>query len=111
MTGLQMTSMTLDEMRAARERGEDRSDWERVRREAHDGIEPADDEDSPDASELMRSEVAKRRAGRPSGTGNKEQIAIRLDFDILVYFRATGAGWQTRMNEALRDWIKSHSPT
>lgn len=109
MTGLSMTSMTLDEMRAALERGEDRSDWERIRREARDGIEPADDEDSPDATDLMRSEISKRRAGRPLGVGNKEQVAIRLDPDILSAFRATGKGWQTRMNDALREWLKSRS--
>jgi uncharacterized protein (DUF4415 family) len=27
---------------------------------------------------------------------------------VLAAFRATGAGWQTRMNEALKDWLKTH---
>ena len=36
----------------------------------------------------------------------------RLDFrDVLEMFRASGPGWQTRLNAALRDWLKSHSPT
>jgi hypothetical protein len=30
--------------------------------------------------------------------------------DVLPAFRATGAGWQTRMNDALRDWLRTHSP-
>ncbi|MHB1642239.1 MAG: BrnA antitoxin family protein [Acidithiobacillus sp.] len=35
-----------------------------------------------------------------------------LDFrDVLEMFRASGPGWQTRMNAALRDWLKTHSPT
>jgi uncharacterized protein (DUF4415 family) len=35
---------------------------------------------------------------------------VRYDADIVAAFKATGKGWQTRMNEALRDWLKSHSP-
>jgi uncharacterized protein (DUF4415 family) len=40
----------------------------------------------------------------------KELISVRLSPDVLEPFRATGNGWQTRMNEALRDWLKTHSP-
>lgn len=48
------------------------------------------------------------RRGRPKGT-NKQQVAIRLDEDIIAQFKAGGAGWQTRMNDALRDWLKTHA--
>ena len=48
------------------------------------------------------------RAGRPVGSA-KEQIAIRFDKDILTAFRATGRGWQTRMNDALKEWLKEHA--
>lgn len=41
------------------------------------------------------------RVGRPEG-GDKERITIRLDKDLLAKWRATGAGWQTRLNDALR---------
>ena len=50
----------------------------------------------------------KRGRGRPSGSGKKEQVTLRLDTEILEQFRATGNGWQTRINEALRDWAKHH---
>lgn len=30
--------------------------------------------------------------------------------DVLEAFRATGKGWQARMNEALKDWLQTHSP-
>jgi uncharacterized protein (DUF4415 family) len=33
---------------------------------------------------------------------------IRLDADVVDTFKATGKGWQTRMNAALRDWLKKH---
>lgn len=52
--------------------------------------------------------MAKKR-GRPVGSGGKEQIALRVDHDVLSAFRATGAGWQTRMNNALKDWLSTHS--
>jgi len=35
---------------------------------------------------------------------------VRFDADVLDAFRASGPRWQMRMNEALRDWLKSHSP-
>jgi uncharacterized protein (DUF4415 family) len=102
--------MTTSDMRAARDRGEDKSDVALIRRNAMAGIEPADDEDSPDASTLMRETLAKRRAGRPVGNGNKEQVAVRYSPEVLAAFRASGRGWQTRMNAALADWLKAHSP-
>ncbi|MGT2515642.1 BrnA antitoxin family protein [Sphingomonas panni] len=47
----------------------------------------------------------KRAPGRPAGsvTSNKQQVTLRLDRDVLERFRATGAGWQSRVNDALRD--------
>ena len=110
MTGLKMTSMTADDMRAARERGVDQSDFDLIRRNAAAGIEPEEDEDSPDATALMRATLAKRRAGRPVGSGHKEQVSVRFNTEVLAAFRASGAGWQTRMNAALEDWLRSHSP-
>lgn len=109
MTGSKMTTMTLDEMRAARGHGESLTDWELVRHEAREGIEPEQDEDSPDASGLMRAEIKKRRRGRPIGT-TKVSTTVRLDRDILDAFRATGPGWQSRMNQVLKEWIKAHPP-
>jgi uncharacterized protein (DUF4415 family) len=34
---------------------------------------------------------------------------IRLDAEVIDRFKAPGKGWQTRMNAALRDWLKTHS--
>ena len=39
----------------------------------------------------------------------KVPTTIRFDTDLLAAFKATGRGWQTRMNEALRQWLKAHS--
>ena len=43
----------------------------------------------------------KNKGGRPRGS-NKEQVALRIDRDVLERFRAGGPGWQTRINEELR---------
>lgn len=43
----------------------------------------------------------KSKGGRPAGS-NKEQVALRLDNDVLAKLRASGRGWQTRVNEILR---------
>lgn len=41
--------------------------------------------------------------GRPPlGAEPKKQVTLRLDADLLERFRATGAGWQSRINAALR---------
>jgi len=42
------------------------------------------------------------RRGRPLSEHPKEAIKLRIDPDVLAYFRATGPGWQTRINDALR---------
>ena len=54
----------------------------------------------PDTFEVTEAQMKKMR-GRPAGS-NKTLVHIRLDNDLLERFKATGAGWQTRMNEALR---------
>ena len=52
--------------------------------------------------------LLKRGRGRPAGSGNKVQVTLRLDADVLDALRATGSKWQTRANDALRDWISRH---
>jgi uncharacterized protein (DUF4415 family) len=42
------------------------------------------------------------RRGRPKSASPKEAVNLRLDPEVLEYFRKTGPGWQTRINEALR---------
>ena len=49
------------------------------------------------------------RRGRPLGSGTKRQVTLRLDVDVLERLKATGAGWQTRANDALRNWVKRHA--
>jgi len=50
----------------------------------------------------------KRPRGRPKATETKVFTAIRLDADLLDAFKATGKGWQTRVNAALRKYVAEH---
>lgn len=57
-------------------------------------------------------QIAARRVGRPVGSlkaAPKVSTTIRLDADVLTALKATGRGWQTRVNEAMRDWVKAHA--
>ena len=49
------------------------------------------------------------RAGRPVSASHKVLLTVRYDSEVLEAFRATGRGWQTRMNEALKEWLKEHT--
>ncbi|MBK6360987.1 BrnA antitoxin family protein [Candidatus Skiveiella danica] len=49
------------------------------------------------------------RRGRPLGSGTKTQVTLRLDVDVLEKFKASGDGWQTRINDALKSWVQTHA--
>lgn len=49
------------------------------------------------------------RRGRPLGSGSKTQVTLRLDVEVLEKFKASGDGWQTRINEALKSWVRTHA--
>lgn len=57
-------------------------------------------------SQLQQMKPARPR-GRPQGS-NKIATNVRYDRDVVEAFKATGDGWQTRMNDALRSYAKSH---
>ena len=47
--------------------------------------------------------AAVKRVGRPKAQVTKVAVKLRLDPDVLEALRATGAGWQTRVNSILRE--------
>ena len=49
------------------------------------------------------------RAGRPKSPRRKVLLSVRYSPEVVEYFRATGAGWQTRMDDALKEWLKEHA--
>ncbi len=49
--------------------------------------------------------AALRRTRGPNKKPAKQQVAIRLDQDVVSALRASGSGWQTRVNAALKAWL------
>ena len=92
-----ITRISLED--AIRRKGEGRTDWERLRREEEAGLEPERD---PDEGEFdwSRAQVTMPRP--------KQAISVRLDADVLNFFRAGGRGYQTRINAVLRSYMKAH---
>jgi len=80
---------------------------------------PPDWHDPDDAPELTDAFFAAAdeyvgdqlvRRGRPKADVTKLALTVRYDTDVVEAFKATGKGWQTRMNAALREWLETHSP-
>ena len=103
MTGSKITSRTSEQMREARARGESASDWARVRCEA------ATDTQAAEQNRAIGELIARKRS-RPVVGEPKTAISLRVPDSVLAAFKATGPGWQTRMADALADWLRTHSP-
>ena len=58
--------------------------------------------------ELLKTMGIKARG--PQKAPTKQATTIRLSPDVMAAFKATGAGWQTRIDAALKDWLRTHSP-
>lgn len=81
------------------------------------GTDWVDPDDAPElsedffeqADEYIGAKLVKR--GRPKSQVVRERITIRLEPEVVQQFKASGPGWQTRMNAALVDWLKTHRPS
>ena len=60
-----------------------------------------------------RAAFAKKLRGRPVGSvskSTKKLTTIRLSAEVIETFKAAGAGWQTKIDLALKDWLLTHHP-
>ncbi len=65
------------------------------------------------AHEVLPLELQKVLGMKPRGlqkAPTKQATTIRLSPEVMAAFKATGKGWQTRIDAALKDWLKTHSP-
>jgi len=71
-----------------------------------------DPDDAPELTEEFFERADKYagarlvRRGRPKAEATKVAVTVRYDADVVEAFRATGKGWQTRMNAVLRNWVR-----
>ena len=64
-------------------------------------IQPEEYEELPELTEEMLARGRINKGGRPRAENPKKLISIRLPEDVILKWRATGPGWQTRMAEKL----------
>ena len=98
MKAERITTMTMAEIKRRLANGEDRTDWARLDREEAAGIEPELDE------EEIGIEWGDAIVVIPSV---KRSLSLRLDADILAYFKSQGPGYQTRINAVLRSYMEA----
>lgn len=80
----------------------DRTDWDRVRALTEEKIEAAARAD-PEWEGLLDIDWSKAELVMPR---RKEAISIRLDEDVLAFFKTLGSGYQTRINAVLRHFME-----
>lgn len=95
------------------------NDWERLIAEAPGEDRPPTPEEEADRRyavvvqeggiEAVRAALASARRRGPQKKATKVPTTIRFDADVLAALKMTGKGWQTRVNDAMREWIKDHS--
>ncbi|MDQ2634532.1 MAG: BrnA antitoxin family protein [Pseudomonadota bacterium] len=97
-----IVTYTLDEIREKLARGESRSDWTRVDAMTDEEIE-AQMRDDPDWADFIDFDWSNAVAVYPQP---KNPVSIRLDSDVLDFFKASGKGYQTRINAVLRHFMQ-----
>jgi uncharacterized protein (DUF4415 family) len=98
--GADIRTYTADEIRAMRRRGEDRTDWARVDAMTEADLERAiaEDEDERDLEpDWTRAELIMPRP--------RQSVHLRLDREVLEFFKAGGKGHITRMQAVLRAYV------
>jgi uncharacterized protein (DUF4415 family) len=58
-----------------------------------------------------RAETLLAPRGRPKAEVTKVRVGIRLSSEVIDHFKASGDGWQTRIDAALRQYIAEHPST
>jgi uncharacterized protein (DUF4415 family) len=92
---------SAEEVRRKVARGESRTDWRRVKAMSRTEIERLADRDDGALPDDWGSKVT---VGLPPA---KQDIHIRLDGDVLEWFKAHGRGYQTRINAVLRAFVQT----
>ena len=82
---------------------ESETDWERVRNMRDEDI---DFSDLPEVTPEMFANAIVRKGFKPLPV--KQQITLRIDQDVINFFREQGQGYQTKINQLLRAYMEAH---
>ncbi len=93
---------TAEQIQAKVARGEDRTDWRKANAMMGKKLEASIRADADD----IRGEPDWAQAGM-GVSAPKDHINIRVDHDVLEWFKASGRGYQTLMNNVLRAFVQS----
>ena len=69
------------------------------------------DEDDRPLTKQEMYEGIRKTGGRPKSANPKKSTTIRLDADVLDFFKDQGKGWQTKINDVLHRYVDSHHTT
>ena len=97
-----IVSYTLEELKEMERRGESKTDWAKVDAITEEELEALIAADPDDIHEPI--DWSKAIRGLPP---RKKAVKLRIDEDVLGWFRETGKGYQTRMNNVLRAYVES----
>ena len=68
-----------------------------------------DPDAKPLSSKQLKSMVPMQALrGRPKSENKKLLVSVRYSPEVVTYFKSTGEGWQSRMDEALREYVEQH---
>jgi uncharacterized protein (DUF4415 family) len=101
--GENIVRYTADEIKEKIKRGESQTDWARL-----DAMTEEELEASIDWEEEGHIDWPQEPLELSDILGPKKQITVRLDPNIIDYFKAQGRGYQTRMNAVLRAYVQAH---
>lgn len=69
----------------------------------------SDPDAQPLTSKQLKEMVPLRTLrGRPKSDNKKLLVSVRYSPEVVAYFKSTGEGWQSRMDEALREYVEQH---
>lgn len=63
----------------------------------------------PELTDDMLARARVNRGGRPRSASSKVLLSVRYSREVVDFFRASGEGWQSRMDGALKEYVAKHS--
>ncbi len=100
-----IVSYTAEELRQKRARGESQTDWARFDAMTEEELEAAIASDPDEAG--LHPDLKNWDNVMVGFPEPKRQMTVRLDGDVIEWFKATGKGYQTRMNAVLRSYVEA----